>query len=171
VAEDGYRQWEAFVDATAGHGGGNERENSLWAPTLAHRGRRGRPLRTRRRTWGGRRGVERSEPPGLLPRQKQAQRVEYRTVPAGRPSENRGCLQCRPFPPTRPQEVRYLATYFRQQKRLSAVLAHPSPPPTQEQRCLSLNRFDCGRRLPLFFQQPPQRGLHVPLHRHNHPAV
>ena len=128
VAEDGYRKWEAVVDAMAGHGGGNERGNSLWAPTLAHQGLWGRPVHTRRRTWGGRRGVGRSTPPGLLQRRRQAQRVEHRTVPAGRPSESCGCLQCRRFPPTQPQDVRYLATYFRQQKRLSAVLARSSPP-------------------------------------------
>ena len=128
VAEDGYRNWKAVVDATAGHGGGNERGNSLWAPTLTHQGQGGRPGRTRRRTWGGRRGVGRSDRPGLLPRQKQAQRVEHRRVPAGCPSQNQGCLLCRRFQSTRPQEVRHLATYFRQQKRLSAVLAHSSPP-------------------------------------------
>jgi len=45
------------------------------------------------------------------------------------------------------------------------------PPQMQEQRCPSLQRFDCGRRLPLFFQQPPQHVLRVPVHHHNHRAA
>jgi len=83
-----------FIDATAGHGGGNEQGNSRREQTLAQEGRVGSPVCTRRGTWEGRRGGGRSAPPGLLPRQRQAQSVEDRRVPAVRPSENRGSLQC-----------------------------------------------------------------------------
>ena len=40
-----------------------------------------------------------------------------------------------------------------------------------QQLCLSLQRFQCCRRLPLFVQQPGQRVLRVPVVRHNHPAA